>query len=416
VTEAPAGMPAHAVASVSGSFVPPTGKVIYSSYNNLTCAGLPTQLGQPVDLYNGSAPPSDEVAQTSAGISFKAHYNGDLNYNSDDGECMPLQVGKLVPVLAPNLHNASHEVVTVLPIASMVHDNILVTGSWLAPTGSVTFTLYNRKQDCTGSSSTQTLGLVSGAAESTALRTPNTGLSYRVSYTGDDNYHPAVTDCQPLDFTKLDAVMDFVFHDSGHNSITTAPVGDWVHTSASFSGAAETPTGTVTYSTYNNLSCTDPDALQPVDLDGGGVAHSSSATQVLPSGISVKLHYTGDANYKVLDTDCQPLKMATTTTLTSSTNPHIVGKLVTFTITVTSTAGPVTGPVTLYIDDAPIQLTLNNSGVTTYITRMDTVGDYTLTASYAGNRTFNPSTSPTLVQSITKLYLFMPIVKDKGPD
>jgi hypothetical protein len=127
------------------------------------------------------------------------------------------------------------------------------------------------------------------------------------------------------------------------------------------------------------------------------------------------VHYTGDANYNVINTACIPLKMMTSTTLVSSNNPSIVGKLVTFTITVNSPAGPVTGPVTLYIDGSPIQLTLNTSGVATYTTWLLTYGSHTISAIYNGNETFLPSTSIDLVQEISKLYLFMPVIIPRFP-
>jgi hypothetical protein len=414
VTKAPASMPAHDTVTVTGSFIVPTGQVTYSMFNNPTCSGVAIPIGTADGkLHNGSTSPSDDVPQTVDGISFMAHYNGDINYNSGDSACEPLAFGKLTPVLSTNLHNAAHTAVTVLPIASMVHDNAQVRGSYSPPSGEVTFTLYNQKEDCTGASSTQKLTLDdSGTVESAAFRAPNTGLSYTVSYTGDINYYPAVGACQPLDVTKLDSVMDFVFHDPGHNVITTAPPGSYVHVSAAFTGDADIPTGTVTYSAYNNLTCTDPVELQPVDLDGSGVAHSTIATEmlVLDSGLSYKVHYAGDANYNVLNSACLPLKMNTTTTLTSSKNPSIVGKLVTFTITVTSSAGPVTGEATLTIDGVPIQITLDSSGMGHYTTGMLTYGGHVLTARYAGNIAFNSSTSAELDQNITKENLFMPIV------
>lgn len=102
-------------------------------------------------------------------------------------------------------------------------------------------------------------------------------------------------------------------------------------------------------------------------------------------------------------------KAATRTTLTSSANPSGVGQSVTFTATVTSTAGVPSNGVQFKVDGinqgAPVAL--NASGVATFNTGSLTPGTHTVTADYSGDSNFaassglltnGPSVSATLLQ------------------
>ena len=91
---------------------------------------------------------------------------------------------------------------------------------------------------------------------------------------------------------------------------------------------------------------------------------------------------------------------ATSTTLVSSLNPSNVGQAVTFTATVTSSAGTPTGTVT-FTDGATVLATVPLSGGTAAFTTSSlTVGTHTITASYGGSPGFAASTSPALTQTV----------------
>ncbi|CAM2927583.1 Ig-like domain repeat protein [Saccharomonospora xinjiangensis] len=100
--------------------------------------------------------------------------------------------------------------------------------------------------------------------------------------------------------------------------------------------------------------------------------------------------------------------ISTTTTLTSSPNPSVLGQPVTFTATVTpdspTTATP-TGTVSFY-DGATLLGTvpLNASGTATFTTTGLGVGAHDITAVYSGDSTFLPSTSTPLTQTVTPGY------------
>ena len=92
----------------------------------------------------------------------------------------------------------------------------------------------------------------------------------------------------------------------------------------------------------------------------------------------------------------------TTTQASSSLNPSMYGQSVTFTATVTSTAGTPTG--TIQFKDggtdlgSPVALTI---GVATYATSSLTVAAHSLTAVYSGDSSFATSTSAVLSQGVT---------------
>ena len=91
--------------------------------------------------------------------------------------------------------------------------------------------------------------------------------------------------------------------------------------------------------------------------------------------------------------------IATTVALASSQNPSSFGQSVTFTATVTGTGTP-TGNVTFNDGGVAIGTGALSAGVATFTTSTLATGSHTITASYAGNVTFGPSTSQALAQTV----------------
>ena len=96
---------------------------------------------------------------------------------------------------------------------------------------------------------------------------------------------------------------------------TTVNVGTVVHDEATVAKAAGTPaavpapTGTVTFTLYDNGTCNGnvlaTDANKP--LNGSGVATSATFTTPATAGtFSYRAHYNGDANYPAHDAACEP--------------------------------------------------------------------------------------------------------------
>jgi hypothetical protein len=92
----------------------------------------------------------------------------------------------------------------------------------------------------------------------------------------------------------------------------------------------------------------------------------------------------------------------TTTALTSSLNPSLVGQAVGFTAAVTSTAGvPPNGEIiTFFNGSAVLGTAALSGGIASLTTSSLSAGTFTITASYPGDSTFAGSTSPALTQVV----------------
>ena len=93
--------------------------------------------------------------------------------------------------------------------------------------------------------------------------------------------------------------------------------------------------------------------------------------------------------------------MATVTTIATSGSPATVGTNVTFTATITTTTGVVSG--TVNFSDGTTLLgtaTLNSSGIATFSTTTLTLGTHSITAAFQANTNFTAS-SATLTQVMT---------------
>jgi len=87
VTSAEIGTIVHDTATVTGTLGMPTGVVSFTVYANQACSGGGTSAGAVTLNGVGVAHPSDTATVTEAGLSYKAHYNGDVTYDAADGPC-----------------------------------------------------------------------------------------------------------------------------------------------------------------------------------------------------------------------------------------------------------------------------------------------------------------------------------------
>ena len=106
---------------------------------------------------------------------------------------------------------------------------------------------------------------------------------------------------------------------------------------------------------------------------------------------------------------------ATTTTITSSSNPSVFGQPVTFSVSVTSAAaGTPTGTVTMTSDGAPLGTIGLVNGQGSLTTSALAVGTHTITAAYSGDSTFDDSTG-TLLQTVGQAATITSIVSSVDP-
>ncbi|HLH32385.1 MAG TPA: Ig-like domain-containing protein [Terriglobia bacterium] len=160
------------------------------------------------------------------------------------------------------------------------------------------------------------------------------------------------------------------------------------------------PSGTVTFKDGTT-------ALGTATLDSNG--HGSLTTSGLSSGShSITASYGGNSTFgpstssavnQVVNGNSSPA--ATATALSSALNPSNVGQTVTFTASVTSSSGTPAGSVTFKDGSTTLgTVPLDVSGHAGYTTSALSSGAHSITAAYAGNASYQASTSSVLSQSV----------------
>ncbi len=176
-------------------------------------------------------------------------------------------------------------------------------------------------------------------------------------------------------------------------SFAFAPV---TFTATVTSSGATMPTGAVTFKEGGTTLGTDTLASAEASYTVSGLtAGQHSITAV----------YAGDANYvgstsAALNQIVQ--KLTTTTTLTSSANPSLVGSSVTFTAAVsTGTSNTPTGTVAFMDGTTTLGTgTLNESGAASYTTSSLTAGQHAISAVYSGDANDVDSTSTVVSETV----------------
>jgi hypothetical protein len=147
----------------------------------------------------------------------------------------------------------------------------------------------------------------------------------------------------------------------------------------------------------------------PAALDGAGVATSIPVSTLAAGARSITAQYSGDSTFNpgAAPAYSQVVnKSNTTTAIVQDVNPAVAGAPVTFTATVTPVvpgAGLPSGNVQFKSDGVALgsPVALDGSGVATLTTSALTPGPHAISADYAGDGNFNPSSSPAISHTVT---------------
>lgn len=175
--------------------------------------------------------------------------------------------------------------------------------------------------------------------------------------------------------------------------------GELVVFNVTVSGAAGTPTGTVTFLDGATL-------IGTATLDQTGSAAFSET--MLTAGLhQITAQYGGDGTFapSTSPTVDESITVQGSTTLALTTlNPAKFGRTITFVVTVLANAGAQTptGNVTLTAGSNALgTMALDSGGQAVFQNNTLLVGEYMVTASYAGDGNFAPSASTSLIQTVT---------------
>ncbi|HVJ94409.1 MAG TPA: Ig-like domain-containing protein [Labilithrix sp.] len=181
------------------------------------------------------------------------------------------------------------------------------------------------------------------------------------------------------------------------SSVNPSVFGEATTLTATVTSGSGTPAGSVTFRQGST-------ALGTANL-AAGVATLNVSTLTVGT-FSITATYNGSNSHELSfsPTLSQTVTKAnTTTTLASSAAPSTFGQSVTFTATVSPVApstGVPTGSVTFKDGANSIGVVSLSGGVAKLTISNFTPGSHTITAAYAGNTTFNASTSADLTQEV----------------
>ncbi|MFE5118958.1 Ig-like domain repeat protein [Streptomyces sp. NPDC056669] len=283
---------------------------------------------------------------------------------------------------------------------------VLAPGSG-TPNGAVTFDFGDGTPTVTATS-------VAGVATVTHAYTGTSGSPYTITATyGDDG------DLASSTGTDVRTVLPA----STATTVTADPdpslVGEQISVTATvapLAPGAGVPTGTVTF------DFGDGTAPVTLPLAGGAAILAHAYASSLGSPYTITTTYNGSADFRSsVNTEPQTvLPAATTTTMSSTPQPSVVGQPVTFTATVTPVApgaGSPTGTVTFDFGDgsAPASVPVVDGLATAVYAYTSAAGSpYPVTATYGGDPNFTVS-ADTVAHSVGRASTAMAVTSTPDP-
>ncbi len=352
----------------------PTGSVTFQ--DGTTSLGTAT-------LGNGTATYST-LALSVGSHAITVSYGGDANFTAGTSAVWTQVVNQ------PALATATSLRASVNP--SLYMQRVTFTASVKAAAGSGTPTGTVAFLD--GTTVLGSAALTKGTASFAALALSPGAHSITASYGGDATYARSTSAASAQMVNQDPTGTSFVISTNpsvyGQSVVFTATVKP----GAPGSG---TPTGSVTI--YDGST-----ALTTVALANGRASFSTSTLAVGAHAISVG--YGGAAGYlgSSSATSSQQVNQdATTSKVSSSSNPSVLGRSVTFTATVRAASpgsGTPTGSVTFLDGGTPLGSATLSGGVATFTATGLAAGSHSITVSYGGDSHFTGGTSVVFSQTV----------------
>jgi hypothetical protein len=287
----------------------------------------------------------NSVHLTGAGsCTITASQGGDSNYSAATDVARMFSIAKANQTITVNTHAPSSATYnSMFTVAATASSSLAVT--------------YSSSGVCTNSGATFTM-------------TSGTGTcTVKYDQAGDSNYNAATQVTESVTAQKASATLSL----SALNQ--------------TYDGSPKSATVTTT----------------PSGLSGVSVTYDGSATAPTNAGSYAVVASLNNADYTAPDAnDTLNIAQATTSSgVSSNHNPSTPGQSVTFTATVTSSAGTPTGMVTFKDGTNTLGTdNLDGAGQATFMTSALSTGDHSITAVYGGATNFSGSTSSVLTQTV----------------
>ncbi|HEX8880171.1 MAG TPA: Ig-like domain repeat protein [Candidatus Acidoferrum sp.] len=321
--------------------------------------------------------------------------NGSFNWNTRIGSFKFTSCGR------PGSSSATTLISSLNPSAfgQAVTFTATVTSSATGtPTGTVTF------QD--GASALGTRTLSGGMATFTTSGLTAGTHSITAIYGGDANFASSTSPALTQTVNKAASSTSVVSSNSASNRGAAV-----TFTATVTSSATGTPTGTVTF--QDGAS-----ALGTGTLSGGMATFTTAG--LTPGSHSITAIYGGDANFagstSLNLTQTINTTASSSSVVTSSNNPSLIGTAVIFTASVSSpVTGTLTGTVTFQDGASALGTGTLSGGTATFTTSGLTAGTHSITAIYGGDANFAGSTSPALMQTVNKVANSTSVASSNNP-
>ncbi|SPE18212.1 putative NHL repeat containing protein [Candidatus Sulfotelmatomonas gaucii] len=255
----------------------------------------------------------------------------------------------------------------------------VITGA-ATPTGTMTFT--------SGTTQLGSATLSAGTATITPALAPG---NYEIvaTYSGDADDSGSAS--APLPLTVVQATTQTAVTITPNPALVLAPITF----TAKVTGNGGVPTGSVNFLANGNV-------IGAGTVGALGTATFSTSTLAAGTYV-VTAAYTGDANNSGSTSGPVSLTVSlatTTTVVTVSPSPALVGSAITISAKVTGNGGTPTGSVNFIANGNILAGATLNTGTASFTTSSLTPGTYSITAAYAGDAADSPSTSTSVSETV----------------
>ncbi len=398
------GGPISDSAVLAGGFTP-TGTIVFTLFGpgNAACTGAAIFTSTATVAGNGTYPSGSFTPIASGTYNWVAAYSGDANNAAVTSACGAANETSTVNKATPAIVTTASATV---PVGGTISDSAVLSGG-VAPTGTITFTVFNNA-GCTGTPAFTSTTIVAGnGTYSSALFTTTAAGTYQfvAAYSGDANNSAVTSACGAPNESV-------VVTKAAPTILTTAspsvPAGGQISDTATLAGGIA-PTGTIVFTLFGpgNPTCTGaPIFTSTKTVTGNGVYPSDPFTTATPGTYNWVAVYGGDANNASATSACGA---ANESVLVTKANPAIVttaspsvlaGSPITDTATLSGGAAPtgtivftIFGPANPTCTGAPIftsTITVAGNGNYTSAPFSPTAaGTYNFAAAYSGDANNN---------------------------
>ena len=250
-----------------------------------------------------ATPSAGTTSCTASGLTPNTLYTWTLTAYYDNWQSTSVTVSVTTPKATPTITTASNPASVI--VGGSIDDQAFVAGGY-DPTGVITWSLYNNA-GCTGTpvfSSSHGGPLAGDSTYSSGYYATTAADTYTwgINYVGD-NYNNAVVECGGANETLT---VNAATPTLGTSASSGVSVGSAVSDTSMLANGYN-PTGTITWSLYNNSGCTGPAVFTTTSggaVSGNGSYTSASYTTTEAGTYYWIANYLGDSNNSATTNGC----------------------------------------------------------------------------------------------------------------